>query len=133
MSVEDSNVSDRLVAAERNIEKIQQTVTSLHVEQARLGEQIGGIKDVLVAINQNMSRIDQNLSRMGENLQRIDVTLAVNTESLKEHMRRTTALETHVDQLRENKWKLTGIVVGVSAVAGLITTVASWGLSKLLS
>lgn len=44
-------------------------------------------------MNQRLDHIDQKLEKMADSLHNIDVSLARNTASLQEHMKRTDLLE----------------------------------------
>ncbi len=74
----------------------------------------------------DLKRIDQKLDKIDEAVSRIDVTLAVNTEVLKEHTKRSDRLEAIVLPLQkkvnyvEGALKALGIV---AMLAGIIEVV----------
>lgn len=70
-----------------------------------------------------MSNNDQKLDKIQEDVTDIKVTLARNTASLEEHMRRTALLEskiepleTHADMVK-GAIKLVGIIAALAAIA----------------
>jgi hypothetical protein len=74
-------------------------------------------------MEKKFERMESKIDKIDERLDSIDKTLAVNTESLKEHMRRTEMLEntvipikTHVNQL-QGGIKLLGII---SLILGIV-------------
>lgn len=128
----DSHIThDRIRSSGQNIEQIRESVTGVRVEAARQTERMRSIKDVLAAMDVNMTRIDgtlrridQNMSNMQQDMTQLEVALQVNTNSLREHMRRTEELENPMKDVHKFRWQATGIVV-------VITIVASY-LAKLL-
>lgn len=101
---------ERLHAAEKNIEQIRESVNGLRIEEARQTEQISSIRDVLVSINANMTKMDCHLTALTTSMNNMQTTLAVNTQSLQEHMRRTEVLETHVEEFKKFQWKVFGAI-----------------------
>ena len=112
--------TERLKAAEQNIEQIRNSVGDLRVEEARQTEQLSAIRETLVRHDGQFKEITNSLNVMSSTLQDIAKTLAVNTQSLQEHMRRTELLEKHTTELMKFKWQTLGIIAFVVAVSSYI-------------
>ncbi len=70
-----------------------------------------------------MKRID----RIEEKLDSIDKTLAVNTESLQAHMKRSDAIESIVLPLKAER----DMVAGALKFIGLVTTISGAGMAVI--
>lgn len=64
--------------------------------------------------------IIKRLDCIDEKLKSIDITLAVNTQSLKDHMRRTELLEDEVEKNKKHRHRINGALAlfGAVSVAG---------------
>lgn len=112
----------RMTSAEKNIEKIQDSVQTLDKNAAVQTEQISGIKDTLNLINSNMTQMQTTMVQIQSTMSQMQTTLAVNTRSLEEHMRRTELLENRIEPLEKMYWKLMGGATVVALIAGLISS-----------
>lgn len=77
-----------------------------------------------------MERIHTKLDRIEDRLDKIEVTLAVNTQSLQEHMKRTQILEEQVIPLKRANDMWNGaykLIIVLGTVLGLLV-----GAAKLL-
>lgn len=67
----------------------------------------------------------EKLERMDERLDSVDKTLAVNTESLREHIKRTSLLEAEVKPIKQHVQLVNGmakisvVLIGVAKSLGL--------------
>jgi archaellum component FlaC len=72
-------------------------------------------------VEEKLQAVDEKLEKISEKLSSIDVTLAVNTEQLKVHIRRTELLEEAVEPVKkhvamvENSLKLIGLLCSGAA------------------
>lgn len=112
-----------MTAAEKNIEKIQDSVQTLDKNAAVQTEQISSIKDTLNLINTNMTQMQSTMVQMQSTMSQMQTTLAVNTKSLEEHMRRTELLENRIEPLEKMYWKLIGAATVISVLAGVISAI----------
>ena len=120
---------ERLRSAEQNIEQIRESVHKVEIEQAKQGEQLSSINRLLErhevtfgSINQSLSNINTTMARMQETANKMEITLQVNTNSLKEHMRRTENLEKRIEPIERAYWKLIGGFIVASTAGGLIAS-----------
>lgn len=67
-----------------------------------------------------MSNNDQKLDRIQEDITHIKVTLARNTTSLEEHMRRTEILEKKIEPLEKNMYRILGAVALLAVMAEIL-------------
>ena len=84
-----------------------------------------------------IDRMDSKLDRLDERLDQVSITLALNTESLAEHMRRTDLLEQQVLPIKKHvdivKYGIMGVLwvsVALAGIAGFLLTLAQLGLLK---
>lgn len=73
-------------------------------------------------LNDRMDKQDDKLEEITQQISEITVTMAVNTESLKQHMKRSDLLEAQVNNLPQK------VLIFISIIGGIITI-----LSKVLS
>lgn len=73
-------------------------------------------------LNDRMDKQDSKLEEITQQISEITVTMAVNTESLKQHMKRSDLLEAQVNNLPQK------VLIFISIIGGIITI-----LSKVLS
>ena len=78
----------------------------------------------------NDERVFKQLDRIEERLDRIDVTLARNTASLEEHMRRTALLEQEVKPIKAHVAMVNGVFKFLGAISLILGIIA--GAAKLL-
>lgn len=78
-------------------------------------------------IEEKVEKLDEKLDKVSERLNSIDITLAVNTESLVEHIKRTNLLEAELKPvskhviMMETGFKIVGIICSVLAfLAGVV-------------
>lgn len=71
-----------------------------------------------------MSKYDERLAAIERSVANIDKTLAINTEHLSEHMRRTELLETELRPVTKHVQKMQG-AGSLLAILALIATIAS--------
>lgn len=83
-------------------------------------------------MERQFDRIDNKLDQLGSKIEDINVTLAVNTKSLQEHMRRTEIAEAHLIELENRIMPITlhvervrGVFWFISAIAGAVTVIAA--------
>ncbi len=76
-------------------------------------------------------RIHDKLDRIEQRLNNIDVTLAVNTESLKEHIKRTNLLEAAMEPIKAHVNRVDGALRFLGIVSLIVAIVT--GLIKLFS
>jgi archaellum component FlaC len=75
----------------------------------------------ITRVEDKIGAVDEKLEKIVERLSSIDTTLAVNTEQLKVHIRRTELLEEAVEPVKkhvamvENSFKLIGIICSLAA------------------
>lgn len=82
----------------------------------------------LEKIESKVDRLDSKVDRLDERVDSIDRTLAVNTESLREHMRRTALIEDDIKPIKKHVAMLEGglkLVGIVSLVIGLLIGIAT--------
>lgn len=72
-----------------------------------------------------MSTIKERLERIESKLNNIDVTLAVNTEQLKEHIRRTNLLETKLEPVEMHVARVDGALRFLGVVSLLLGIIAA--------
>lgn len=65
-----------------------------------------------------LGRIEEKIDKLGTRIGNIDVTLAAQHVSLKEHMRRTSNLEARVEPLERRRFMVDGVLklLGILAV-----------------
>ena len=76
--------------------------------------------------DEQLNKIEGKVDRLDEHLSRIDITLAAQHVSLKEHIRRTEILEQTVSPLKvtADKWQgLKDLLLLVSALAALCVSI----------
>lgn len=81
--------------------------------------------------DKKLNRIEEKLDDTNDHLASIDVTLAAQHVSLKEHIRRTTILEQEIRPIKKHVDMMNGALklIGVLAlIAGIIETIISIGL-----
>jgi len=73
---------------------------------------------------QRLERIEIKVDKLSDSLGRIDSTLAAQHESLKEHMRRSYALEAQVEPLRNHVAMVNGVVkfLGLTSMVAAIAS-----------
>lgn len=71
-----------------------------------------------------MSKQDERLLQIERSLANIDKTLALNTQHLSEHMRRTELIESELKPVVKHVQKMQG-AGGLLAILALIATIAS--------
>lgn len=72
-----------------------------------------------------LDRIESKLDRLDERVDSVDVTLAAQHATLKEHIRRTEALENQIEPLRRQSAMVAGaikIAVWAGGIAGTVVT-----------
>lgn len=77
-------------------------------------------------------RIENKVDKISERINSVDVTLAAQHESLKDHMRRTELLEQAVEPLKSHlnavhmAAKLIGVIVGIITVGAAVVEIFSY-------
>jgi len=81
-------------------------------------------------LEEKVDKVDEKLDKIVEKISSIDVTLAVNTESLVQHIKRTNLLE---EQLRPVS-KHVAMMEGAFKVIGILASVAAFavGIAKMI-
>ena len=67
-----------------------------------------------------LDRIENKIDKHGEHLSSIDVTLAAQHQSLKDHMRRTELLEAKLEPIEEHVANLNGILKFIGFLSVLV-------------
>jgi SMC interacting uncharacterized protein involved in chromosome segregation len=118
---------ERLNTAEKNIEGMRGSLQSLDKTVAVQTERIANIasnvdklEHSVSQMQSSMEKISQTMSSMQVTLSTMSVTLQQNTDSLKEHIRRTNLLESRIEKVEH--WKIKVIAVGslIGTVGGLV-------------
>lgn len=78
-------------------------------------------------VDQQLTRIDEKLDKIVDRLGSIDSTLAVQAASLTEHMRRTNALETRVEQVYGYVQRAKGAAAFIGFAIVIIEAIRNWG------
>lgn len=81
--------------------------------------------------NERFDRIEEKIDKISDKLSSIDVTLAVNTESLKEHMARTELLEKALTPVQKGYTMVVGIIKFFGFIA-VLAAIAE-GVSAVLT
>lgn len=77
-------------------------------------------------MDKKIDRIEDKLDKVSDKIASIDVTLAAQHESLKEHMRRTLLLEEQLEPVKKHVSMVNGalkLILGFSVVLGIIEMV----------
>lgn len=81
----------------------------------------------VVKLEEKIDKVDEKVDKLNEKLASIDKTLAINTESLIEHMRRTNLIEAELKPvskhvtLMESAFKVAGVIGSILVFfAGII-------------
>jgi septal ring factor EnvC (AmiA/AmiB activator) len=111
---------ERLSNAEKNIDKMQSSLHSIELGQVKQSEQINQINQNVSRVERTLDDVNKTLGLMQTSIASINVTLAENTQQLKEHIRRTALLEDRVAPLEKFQWKLIGGGLVASSIGGLI-------------
>jgi chromosome segregation ATPase len=70
----------------------------------------------IIKLEEKIDKVDEKVDKLNEKLASIDKTLAINTESLVEHMRRTNLIEAELKPvskhvvLMESAFKVVGVI-----------------------
>ena len=80
--------------------------------------------------NEVLNRIITKLDKLDDRIDKVDVTLAKQHESLKEHMRRSDALESQMKPVQKHVVMVEGIVKFIGLI-GIIIGIAS-GIAALI-
>lgn len=82
-------------------------------------------------MEQRLNRVEEKLDSVKDAIAEINVTLAAQHESLKEHMRRTALLEHRMEPVERHVLALNGIVKIIGALSVAVGLIA--GIVNLLS
>ncbi len=80
---------------------------------------------LLNLIIQALDKLDAKIDQIKEKHENLDVTMAVNTESLKEHVKRTNLLEKRLERDVEPALKFYNGIIFIGKVLGLLAIVAT--------
>lgn len=71
-------------------------------------------------MEKKLDKLESKIDKLDEKLDNIDRTLAINTTSLSEHMKRTALLEKHVNDLPKKALTYISILGGIITVLSKI-------------
>ncbi len=79
--------------------------------------------------DRKLDRIESKIDKLTDRIGSIDVTLASQHESLKEHIRRTELLETDVAPIKRHVAMIQGVlkfIMLLSVLVGIVTALTKW-------
>lgn len=84
----------------------------------------------IAKLEKKIDAVDEKLDKITEHLSSIDVTLAVNTESLVTHVKRTNLLEAELKPVTKHVAMVEGIFKAIGVVGSMAAFIV--GLIKLI-
>ena len=76
-----------------------------------------------MASDERLIRIEDKVDKLSDKISSIDVTLAAQHEVLKEHTRRSTALEAIVEPIQKRDLMILGAAKVLAVIAAVVTTI----------